>query len=142
MGEGWEWGDVCFKWPNHTCSCSSPTFLPPQFLKSSQLLNKLSLNVRSSLIVIVASETSKPRAFLSILDKQERKEVYFFLFFKNGFVNFILQRHLNSFLSISISCKTPFYGNLLGLGNSKEIGFSFKMPQFKASYGKYVVMHI
>lgn len=52
---------VCFKWPNHICSCAFATLLPPQFLKVSQLLSKLSLNVQSLLIVVVESEKSKPR---------------------------------------------------------------------------------
>lgn len=51
---------MCFKWPNHMGSCASPILLPPQFLKVLQLLSELSLNVQSLLIVIVASEKSKP----------------------------------------------------------------------------------
>lgn len=55
---------------------------------------------------------------------------------------FVLQRHLNTFVNISTSCNTLVYRNLLDLGNNKKFGFRFKMPQFKASYGKYVVMYL
>jgi len=83
---------MCFKWPNHICSCASPTLLPPQFLKVSQLLSRFSLNVQSLLTVIVASEKSKPRLFSSILIEQGRKQMYFFLFlfFRSDLVIFIL----------------------------------------------------
>lgn len=97
-------------------------FCPHSFWVS-QLLSKLSLKIQSLLIVIAASEKSKPWDFFSILDEQGRKEMYFFLFlsFKSDFVIFLLQRHLNTSLSIFTSCKTLDYGNLLGLENNKFV---------------------
>lgn len=75
-------------------------------------------------------------------EEGRRCTFFFFLFYLSDFVIFTLQRHLNTSLSISTSCKGLVYGNLLGLGNNKRFGFSLKVPQFKASYGKYVVMYL